>query len=305
MGLGICTLRTFHALRALVAVAVVQLLAAAAGAHAASSFVQVEAVQPPAWVERGEQRLPLVAGQQLSNRDRVLTGGDARVLLRLSEGSAVKLGANASLRLDALGEREPGVFTAAFDVAKGAFRFTTGIFSRFQDRRAVNVRIATVTAGIRGTDLWGNSDTARDLVCLIEGRITVTHPDAEAVSMSEPMSFYVAPKGQLPLPVAAVDRGQLAQWALETELQSGAPVFRKHGRWQVLAGVADSEAAALALYDQIRAAGYPARIRPQVAGEGGYRYALLVPRLASRADAETLAARLRRELGLETARATR
>ncbi|MBI2308909.1 MAG: FecR domain-containing protein [Rhodocyclales bacterium] len=295
-------LRMVHALRALGAVG---LLAAAVGAHAAASFVQVEAVQPPAWVERGEQRLPLVVGQRLNNRDRVLTGGDARVLLRLSEGSAVKLGANASLRLDALGERERGVFTAAFDVAKGAFRFTTGVFNRFQDRRAVNVRIATVTAGIRGTDLWGSSDAERDLVCLIEGRITVTHPEAEAVSMSEPMSFYVAPKGQLPLPVAAVDPGQLAQWAQETELQPAAPVFRPRGRWQVLAGVADSEEAALALYDRIRAAGYPARIRPQAAGEGGYRYALLVPRLASRADAEALAARLRLELGLEATRATR
>ena len=33
-----------------------------------------------------------------------------------------------------------------------------------------------MTAGIRGTDLWGSSDAERDLVCLVEGRITVTHP---------------------------------------------------------------------------------------------------------------------------------
>ncbi|MFC5300001.1 FecR domain-containing protein [Azospira restricta] len=280
------------------------LLATMGGAQAAA-FVEVEAVQPPAWVERGERRLPLAAGQRLHNRDRIVTGGDARVLLRLSEGSAVKLGADASLRLDALGEREPGVFTAAFDVAKGAFRFTTGLFSRYQDRRAVNVRVATVTAGIRGTDLWGSSDAERDLVCLIEGRITVSHPDAEAVAMSEPMSFYVVPKGQAPQPVAAVDRRQLAQWALETELRQAAPLFRKAGRWQVLADVAAGEGEALALYDRLRDAGYPVRIRPQPDGQGGYRYAVSVPQLASRGDAEALATRLRQELGLAAARAGR
>lgn len=295
----------FKGNRLLCALAAWGLMLAFGGAHAAPAFVQVEAVQAPAWVERGEQRQPLVAGQRLGNRDRVVTGKDGRVLLRLSEGSAVKLGADASLRLDALGERERGVFSAAFDVAKGAFRFTTGIFSRFQDRRAVNVRIATVTAGIRGTDLWGSSDSERDLVCLIEGRITVTHPQAEPVLMSDALSFYVAPKGQLPLPVAAVDPGQLGQWAKETELQPGAPVFRRQGRWQVLAGVADDESAALAAYDRLRAAGYPVRIRPQADGAGGYRYALMLPQLATQQDAETLAARLRLEPGLEAARASR
>ena len=195
-------------LRALLGVSLLML--ATGKGMAAGASVQVDVVQSPAWVERGEQRLPLVAGQLLKDRDRVVTGSEARVLLRLSEGSAVKLGENASLRMDALGEREGGVFTAAFDVARGAFRFTTGIFNRVQSRRAVNVRIATVTAGIRGTDLWGSSDAERDLICLIEGRITVTHPEVEPVLMDEPLSFYVAPKGQAAKPGSAVDA---ARWA--------------------------------------------------------------------------------------------
>lgn len=281
------------------------LLLAAGGALAREVTVQVEAVQAPAWVERSGQRLPLVAGQQLKSRDRVVTGPEARVLLRLSEGSAVKLGENASLRVDALGQREGGVFTAAFDVAKGAFRFTTGIFNRFHNRRAVNVRIASVTAGIRGTDLWGSSDAERDLICLIEGRITVTHPQAEPVAMSEPLSFYVAPKGQAPKPVAAVDPDQLGKWAQETELQAERAVFRKGGRWKVSVGVVASEVEALAMYDRIRAAGYPARILPERDGAGSYHYTLLVPQIVSEAGAQTLAVRLGQELGLRTPRATR
>lgn len=288
-------------LRALLGVSLL-VLATGKAIAVAGAGVQVEAVQSPAWIERGEQRLPLLPGQELKNRDRVVTGPDARVLLRLSEGSAVKLGENASLRVDALGVREGGVFTAALDVARGAFRFTTGVFTRFQNKRAVNVRIATVTAGIRGTDLWGSSDAERDLVCLIEGRITVTHPEAEPVAMSEPLSFYVAPKGQAPKPVASVDPAQLSRWATETELRADGATLSKGGRWAVHAGVEDSEAGALALYDRIRAAGYPARIRPQAAGGGAYRYVLQVPHLASRAGAEALAVRLRLDLGLEAPR---
>ena len=288
-------------LRALLGVSLL-VLAMGKATAATGAGVQVEAVQSPAWVERDEQRLPLLPGQELKNRDRVVTGPEARVLLRLSEGSAVKLGENASLRVDALGVREGGVFTAALDVARGAFRFTTGVFTRFQNKRAVNVRIATVTAGIRGTDLWGSSDAERDLVCLIEGRITVTHPEAEPVAMSEPLSFYVAPKGRAPQPVASVDPAQLAVWATQTELRSEGATFRRNGRWAVQVGVEDSEAGALALYDRIRAAGYPARIRPQAAGGGAYRYALQVPQLTSRAGAEALAVRLRLDLGLETLR---
>ncbi|MBK9445421.1 MAG: FecR domain-containing protein [Betaproteobacteria bacterium] len=287
------------------ALLIVPFLLLAGAAVAREATIQVEAVQSPAWVERGSQRLPLVAGQFLKNRDRVVTGRDARVLLRLSEGSAVKLGENASLRMDALGQRQGGVFTAAFDVAKGAFRFTTGVFNRFQNRRAVNVRIATVTAGIRGTDLWGSSDAERDLVCLIEGRITVTHPEAEPVLMSEPLSFYVAPKGQVPQPVAAVNPDQLGKWAQETEMQSTAATFRKNGRWQVYLGVVGSEAEALALYDQVRAAGYPVRIHPEAAGDGTYQYTLSVPQIVTQEGAEALAARLRQELGSATPRPQR
>src|SRR5664279_4939853 len=75
-----------------------------------------------------------------------------------------------------------------------------GIFSTLRQQRAINVRIATITAGIRGTDLWGSSDAERDLICLLEGRITVFHPLDQGREMSEALSFYVAPKGAAPDP---------------------------------------------------------------------------------------------------------
>ena len=177
---------------------------------AENRYAVVDGVQMPAWVERNGVRQALEPGMPLRNRDRVLTGADARVLIQLAEGSAVKLGENAQLDLNALGRREGGVFTAALDVAKGAFRFTTGVFARTHRQRAVNVRIATITAGIRGTDLWGSSDAERDLVCLLEGRITVMHPEDSARLLSEPLSVYAAAKVQPPQGIDQVDTAQAA-----------------------------------------------------------------------------------------------
>ena len=55
----------------------------------------------------------------LKSLDRVITGGEAQVLIQLAEGSAVKLGENTQLDLNVLGRRENRVFTAALDVACG------------------------------------------------------------------------------------------------------------------------------------------------------------------------------------------
>ena len=94
----------------------------------------VEGVVSPAWVERAGKREPLTVGLQLTDQDKIITGERARVMLRMSEGSAVKLGENATLALDNLAQKTqagkaPAV-SASLDVVKGAFRFTTGVFGK-------------------------------------------------------------------------------------------------------------------------------------------------------------------------------
>lgn len=266
-------------------------LAMVATASAASPAAVVDQVQMPAWIERGDVRLALAPGRILQNRDRLTTGADGRVVIRMQEGSAVKLGGNAHLTLNALGQREAGVFTAGLDVAAGAFRFTTGVFSRVSQARVVNVRVGGVTAGIRGTDLWGSSDAERDLVCLLEGRIAVMHPLAEASEMSEPLSVYAAAKGHAPKPVETVSPGQLAIWAAQTEIQPGSGVARRGGRWKLTLATFDEPAEAFELYDRARLAGYPVHVWPRPV-RGDYRYVLQVKQLASKAEAEVLAERL-------------
>lgn len=274
-------------------------LAGMTSVAAAAPEAVVEVVQAPAWVERGEARLPLRPGMALENRDRVVTGSGARAVVQLADGSAVKLGENALVGVNALGRREGGVFTAALDVAKGAFRLTTDIFRKHLSTRAINVRVGTVTAGIRGTDLWGKSSGERDFICLLEGRIAVSHPQGESAELSEPYQFYGADAGQAPGPVAVADRVQVAKWALETELVDGVGMQRAGGRWAVRLATLDTEAAALELYDRAAAAGYGVRILPRRGERGGYRYEVRLAQIPDEAEARRLAGRLARELGLE------
>lgn len=248
----------------------------------------VEAVQYPAWLERGGNAVPLTPGTRLMPRDKLVTGGNARVQLKLAEGSAVKLGENARFVVERA--QEGSVFRATLNVLAGAFRFTTDALSKH--RREVSIKAKTVTAGIRGTDLWGKSTGERDLVCLLEGRITVGaagHPD---VTLDQPLDFYQKPRDGDPS-VAKVDAGQIAQWAKETEIEAGGPAARVGGRWRMVAAVKPDRDDALALNRALRGAGYPS----QVVAREGY-YMVQVPGLAGEAEARAVMANVREVPGV-------
>src|SRR5262245_49409605 len=139
------------------------------GAALAQSAAVVEGVQMPAWLERSGRSAPVAPGMQLQPGDQLKTGPGSRLLIKMSEGSLVKLGENGTLRIAELAP-SGDVFKAALRVLEGAFRFTTDVAAK-QRKRDVNITVATVTAGIRGTDLWGRSRNDRQIVCLIEGKI--------------------------------------------------------------------------------------------------------------------------------------
>jgi hypothetical protein len=297
---GLIVLRTMFALL---------LLGACAAAQAAEPPGQasVEAVQAPAWVERDGRREPLAPGMVLQDTDRVVSGADARVVLRMPEGSLVKLGEQAQLALERIAlqhEPEGVLVTAALNVLRGAFRFTTQAAARFRGRREVDVRVATVTAGIRGTDLWGKAADDRDIVCLIEGRISVQRENEAAFTMDEPLSFYIAPRNAAALPVQPVPAEQLARWAAETDIQPGTGSMRRNGRWRVELAQPASQAEALALYDRLREAGYAAQIVP-VRTADVVAYSVRIRRLASEAEAGALAARLKAVPGVTEPRVRR
>ena len=283
------------------------MMAASSALAAARADIVVEGVQAPAWVEHASgARGPLAIGMALGNKDRIYTGPGSRALLRLADGSLIKLGENGVLGLDDLGQRKinlKDVVTASLDVVSGAFRFTTQVLYKFRGERDVKVRISTITAGIRGTDLWGKAESTRDIVCLIEGNVTVAR-GADAFTMDQPMSFYIAPKNEPPLPVAKVSQQQLDQWSVETEIAAGAGALRRGGQWKVTLAEANTQDDALAIYDRLRDAGYAAEIRP-LKSEAGQIYRVRIAHLPSRQEAEALAGKLKGRMGIAEPKVSR
>jgi cell division septation protein DedD len=263
----------------------------------AAPDVLVEGVNMPAWVTRGGLKRPLGAGETLQAADEITTATGSRVLLRLGDGSAVKLGENARFVVAAAAPAAQNrfLFQATLQVLTGAFRFTTAAVAKVRAQRDVTIQLPTVTVGIRGTDLWGKAQTDREFVVLIEGRIAVKRGDGAQVEMTEPLSVFDAPKDAPTSPPGKATLDVLSKYAAETEISSGTGAARAGGKWKVTVGTFGNQEDALGTYDSLRAAGYPAVIRP-VTSETGTIYRVRILGLPSRAEAHALGRRLKVEM---------
>jgi hypothetical protein len=261
----------------------------------AAAAATVEAVQSPAWRDRGGVTVPLAAGMELKSGDVLRTGSGARAYLMLAEGSRVKLGESAQFTFHVQSLRPGKSFSGALDIVAGAFRFTTARLKKALPRE-VAIRVGTATIGIRGTDLWGKTDKDGDLVALLEGRIEITRA-GQTTELAQPMTYFDAPSGQAAA-VKPLDLETFVKLARQTEIMAGDGAARAAGKWRVLAGTAASEEAALELYDRIREAGFAANIRPRAAGGGRWSYELRLGGYSSAAEAGVAAARLQATTGL-------
>jgi hypothetical protein len=257
----------------------------------AASPAAVESLQMSASVERGKQVVPLAAGMELKEGDRINTGAGSRLELKLVDGSTVKLGERASFFVDKAKVRDDGVFEAALFVAEGAFRFTTAALDKFRDKREVTVTVNNVTAGIRGTDLWGKSTTGSDIVCVIQGSVEVTPPGEQPFTLDQPLSFY-ALEGTMSKPVETVLADTFREWAAETEEEPGRGVATRRGKWKVSVAAIKKSREAFEAYNALRKAGYPAEIIPGKAGEARV-YSVRLSNFDSEKDAKSVAEALK------------
>ena len=274
------------------------LLASAAVDEPAQPAAVIEGVQKPARRERDGARVPLVPGMELRAGDRIVSGKDARIVVRLSEGSVVKLGENGRL---VLSELQPAkeLFRAALQVLEGAFRFTTDVTAKAR-KREVSVRVDQVTIGVRGTDFWGRSRAERQIVCLIEGDIQVGAAGEPPARMNQPRQFYVRDKGKTQ-PLGLVEAKQLDQWALETDLQAGKGALRSGGRFSVQLASADKREALVSVQKQLSDAGYPAELAQRKEGEK-LTHIVRIRQLPSREEAQALADQLKGRFGVKEPR---
>ncbi len=272
------------------------LLGAASVQALAQTAAVIDAVQMPAWRERDGNRVPLVPGMELRAGDRILSGKEARVLVRLSEGSVVKLGENGNLRLTEVSATRE-LFKGALQVLEGAFRFTTDIAAKAR-KREVTVKVDQVTIGIRGTDFWGRSRAERQVVCLIEGAIQVGADGEAPVTMDQPRQFYRREKGKTE-PVGMVEARQLAEWALETDIGAGKGALRRGGKFSVALLKSSQQRDANAVRDQLRAAGYPAEVVSDK-----QMHTVRIRHLPTREEAQVLADALEGKFGVKDAAVT-
>jgi hypothetical protein len=262
----------------------------------AAAAATVEAVQSPAWRDRGGVTLPLAAGMELQSGDVLRTGPGARAYLMLAEGSRVKLGEGAHFALHTRSLQPEKSFRGALDIVAGAFRFTTAKLKKALPRD-VAIRVGTATIGIRGTDVWGKTDKDGELVALLEGRIEIARA-GQTTELAQPMTYFDAPTGKA-AEVKPLDMETFAKLARQTEITTGDGATRRNGKTSVLAATAASEEAALELHERIRAAGFDVRIRLREVEGGSWSYELRLVGYASVAEAAVAAARMRAATGIK------
>jgi hypothetical protein len=272
-----------------------------AGSAWAESGTSVAAVQLPAWVERAGRVVPVRPGFVIEPGDVLITGAKGRVHVDTPDGSIVKLGSDGRIAMDALNLRADtdgqSLFEGALNVIKGAFRFTTRLAGK-ASRRDVRVRVGVVTAGVRGTDIWGKSDDAKDVLCLLEGKIAVASDGQPEQTMDQPLTFYVVPKGQVPNPIAPVDAAKVTnEWAPQTEMAPDAPTLGAEGDFMVIALSQTSAEGAEFIASKLAESGYPA----EVDTADGHYFRVSLRYFATMAEATTMAAQLENVGGIRGA----
>lgn len=281
--------------RALFCVGLTLFTAIATPGFAATVIGRVDSLVSPAFLDRNGLTVPVSAGIELFAGDRLRTGSGARLLMVLGEGSAVRIGENATFEVTQA-ERKSGVFNAALAVVEGAFRFTTSALAKRQPRE-VRISVArNATIGIRGTDLWGRGRDDKDIVCLIEGKIDVTGNDNLTRRLDQPLQFFQSTRTAPPEPISFLDPKQLAEWAKETDIPEGTGASAK-GAWRVvMSGFAGREALQTSRR-ALRASGYPV--------EATQNNTLSIAGQASEAEAQRLAAQLKSAFALSDVRVMR
>lgn len=192
--------RSRHRLAALAAL-VSALLAAppAAAQNAAQDAIgAVTRVRGAALATQAGVSRPLAAGGAIFVADEITTRADTRLEMRLTDGTVVTLGDDTVIAVAAFAfDPASGSGNALLRVSAGVFRAVTGRLSKLSGNRFA-VATPVATAGIRGTDFWGEqrADLLR-LALLDAGPIVVTN-DAGSVELAAPNLLTVVTARDVP-----------------------------------------------------------------------------------------------------------
>lgn len=259
------------------------------GANAIRQLV-VEAIQMPAWVAQDGQRMPLGPGDMVSSAQEVETAAAAGIVLKMPEGSLIRLGEKTRLGVQRLEVNPSNGRTAVKSELKlfdGFFRFTTSALAKAVGQRDINVSVRTATIGIRGTDFWSMSDEEHDATCLFEGKVDLTTRDQGDFSLDKPTAFWARFFAKPLQAVGNATPDQLKKFLGSTELQPGRGIAVQGGQWRVVALSSADSRTALGVAGRLRQAGYPAHMR-STGPMGRERHEVTIAQLATREDADAI-----------------
>jgi hypothetical protein len=250
--------------------------------------INVEAVQMPTWINTAEGRRPLEPGSQISSAQEVQTAKGAALVMRLPEGSIVRLGEATRLAVERMSV-DPSTGRTALQARMrlfdGFFRFATSAVAKVAGERRIEVQLRTATIGIRGTDFWSMTDEEHDAACLFEGNIYLSTRDQGELQLDQPTAFWARFFNQAPGAVGVATPQELAKFLASTELRAGMGVAVQGGRWRVVALASRRQDAATQLMQSLRAQGYPAVLKlKEMAGQAMHE--VRINALATREDAQ-------------------
>jgi hypothetical protein len=165
------------------------LLTAALLLSAAAQAGSVAAARGEAWVERGQQTLPLRVGAALEDADELVTGPGAEVLVRFEDEARMVVRPESRLELHQLLRKGEPERQQKITIVKGSLRYLS---SARTDRRKVIFTSPHVTIGIRGTDIeialdadGANSNPPGTYLKVNSGVAVLTGLDGTAVELSQ------------------------------------------------------------------------------------------------------------------------
>lgn len=253
----------------------------------------ITTVTPPAWMVRNGAKTPMAPGMALQPGEIFHTGPGGRVEASLGGLGSLHLGANARLFVS-------DADTATLRVLAGAFRVSTRAPRSGDGWR---IRLPGLSATVTDTELWGRVTESRQHLILRRGSALVRTDGGTVLDMRRPDDRLDVGPGDASAAIAQATPAERGRLLEETGSAPGTGMLTTGGRWRVTVLETRSEWKALAAYDRLRDAGYPAVISP-TDGRNEPAYGVVLRGMATRAEARALAARVTTLPGFDASRPT-
>jgi cell division septation protein DedD len=259
----------------------------------------VAELQMPAWLEREGQQQALTAGTGLQELDIIETGEDGRLAVLLRDGTVLRLGSRSRLSIHELRESldKPALLRATFSIPQGSLRLSTAS-PALPVARDITVELGNTMASVQQADLCANVTAEAEVICLIAGSLTVTHPSSGSFLMDQPHTVFRAPKAGNPGPITPADPEMLQAWIAATQPVLPGGLTIPDGGWIVQLASQVEERGAQQLARRLQQAGYAAEVTTSEIG-GRRHYRVRITRFDSKAGARAFADQMQGQLGVK------